>query len=55
MTTPTPHYDHAPHLEPVVLPVDYDGCDVLVHEEQDGGQDGREYGRPGGPGREAVA
>ena len=36
----------------VLLPVDNDGCDLLVHEEEDGEEHGRDAGKevdiPGG-------
>ena len=34
----------APLLQLVLLPVDDDGCDLLVHEEQDGEEDGGDGG-----------
>ena len=33
------------HLELVLLPVDNDGGDLLVHEEEDSEQDGRHAGQ----------
>ena len=44
------HYQHvqvvaAPLLQLVLLPVDDDGGDLLVHEEQDGEEDGGEGGQ----------
>lgn len=33
----------------MLLPVDDDGCDLLVHEDEDGAEQSREEGDDGGP------
>ena len=39
------------NLEFVFLPVDNDGCDLLVHEDEDGGEESRRDGSYGTPPR----
>ena len=42
------------HLQLVLLAVDDDGGDLLVHEDEDDGQQGRDGGRQGQPPGVAV-
>lgn len=37
------------HLQFVLLPVDNDGCDLLIHEDEDGAEQSRDEGDNGGP------
>ncbi len=49
------HWPHPPtHLQLVILPVDYGGGDVLVHEEEYGSQDSRDDGSYRRPRGEAI-
>lgn len=41
--------DFSTHLQFVLLPVDNDGCNLLVHEDEYGAEESRDEGDDGGP------